>query len=119
MPALLNREEERAVLNGLLEDLRSGRGRVLVVRGEAGVGKSALLDRLADLPAPQRDALQATTAFASADTPVQESLQWGWLARVADKAMWDGEGRRLTVRQVQLARDAGALDQAGTPRPPR
>ena len=95
MPALLNREEERAVLNGLLEDLRSGRGRVLVVRGEAGVGKSALLeyatgaaadmrvipaagvesemelafaslhqlcgpllDRLADLPAPQRDALQ-------------------------------------------------------------
>src|SRR5579872_1546154 len=47
MPELLDREEERAALDGLLEDLRSGRGRVLVVRGEAGVGKSALLDYLA------------------------------------------------------------------------
>ena len=54
---------------------------------------------------------QATSAFASADIPVQESLQWGWLVRVADKALWDDEGRRLTVRQVQLARDVGALDQ--------
>jgi DNA-binding CsgD family transcriptional regulator len=54
---------------------------------------------------------QATTAFASADIPVQESLQWGWLVRVADRALWDEDGRRLTVRQVQLARDVGALDQ--------
>jgi DNA-binding CsgD family transcriptional regulator len=54
---------------------------------------------------------QATSAFASADIPVQESLQWGWLVRVADRALWDDEGRRLTVRQVELARDVGALDQ--------
>ena len=47
MPELLDREAERAALDGLLEDLRSGRGRVLVVRGEAGVGKSALLEYLA------------------------------------------------------------------------
>ena len=33
-----------AALDGLLGDLRSGRGRALVVRGEAGVGKSALLE---------------------------------------------------------------------------
>jgi len=93
-PAMLNRERERAALDELLEDLRSGRGRALVVRGEAGVGKSALLeyvvgaaadlpvaraagvesemelafaglhllcapllDRMEDLPGPQRDAL--------------------------------------------------------------
>ncbi len=43
-PALLNRQPERAVLDNLLRDLRSGRGRALVVRGEAGVGKSALLE---------------------------------------------------------------------------
>ena len=54
---------------------------------------------------------QATTAFARADIPVQESLQWGWLVRVADQSMWGEDGRRLTVRQVQLARDVGALDQ--------
>src|SRR5580693_5950237 len=94
MPALLDRERERAALDGLLGDLRLGRGGALVVRGEAGMGKSALLeyvagaaadirvaravgvesemelafagvhqlcapllDRLEDLPDPQRDAL--------------------------------------------------------------
>jgi DNA-binding CsgD family transcriptional regulator len=30
---------------------------------------------------------------------------------VADRGFWAEEGRSLTVRQVQLARDAGALDQ--------
>src|SRR6516165_6753715 len=44
MPALLDRQRERATLDGLLGDLRSGHGRALVVRGEAGVGKSALLE---------------------------------------------------------------------------
>src|SRR6516165_11121942 len=41
--SLVNRQRERAALDGLLGDLRAGRGRALVVRGEAGVGKSALL----------------------------------------------------------------------------
>ncbi|HEX6523489.1 MAG TPA: AAA family ATPase [Streptosporangiaceae bacterium] len=93
-PTMLDREAERAAVDGLLGDLQSGLGRALVVRGEAGVGKSALLDytiqaaagmrvaraagvesemelafaslhllcaplldRLEDLPGPQRDAL--------------------------------------------------------------
>ena len=43
-PALVDRQRERAALDGLVQDLRSGRGRALVVRGEAGVGKSALLE---------------------------------------------------------------------------
>jgi DNA-binding CsgD family transcriptional regulator len=43
-PLLLDRARERAALDGLLGDVRSRRGRALVVRGEAGVGKSALLE---------------------------------------------------------------------------
>src|SRR6516162_6997582 len=43
-PALLGRQREREALDDLVEDLRSGRGWALVVRGEAGVGKSALLE---------------------------------------------------------------------------
>jgi DNA-binding CsgD family transcriptional regulator len=54
MSTLLDREEERAALDGLLQDLRSGRGRVLVVRGEAGVGKSALLEYAAGAAADMR-----------------------------------------------------------------
>jgi predicted ATPase len=53
-PSLLGRQEERATLDGLLEDLRSGRGRALVLRGEAGVGKSALLDYVAEAAADMR-----------------------------------------------------------------
>src|ERR1700751_2634580 len=41
---LLGRQRERQALDSLMEDLRSGRGWALVVRGEAGVGKSALLE---------------------------------------------------------------------------
>jgi len=54
MPALLDRQRERAVLDGLLGDLRSGRGRVLVVRGAAGVGKSALLEYMTGAAADMR-----------------------------------------------------------------
>jgi DNA-binding CsgD family transcriptional regulator/tetratricopeptide (TPR) repeat protein len=42
--ALRGRREECAVLDRLLEGARAGRSGVLVVRGEAGVGKTALLD---------------------------------------------------------------------------
>ncbi|TDW22624.1 ATP-binding protein [Kribbella kalugense] len=41
---LLGRRPERAVLDRLLAEVRSGGSRVLVVRGEAGVGKTALLN---------------------------------------------------------------------------
>ena len=58
-PALLNREGERAALDGLLGDLRSGRGRALVVRGEAGVGKSALLQYVVGAAADMRVARAA------------------------------------------------------------
>jgi len=65
-----------------------------------------------DGPAAAATALrQATGAFDSADTPLDDGLQWGWLARVADKALWDDGDWRVTARQVQLARDAGALHQ--------
>src|SRR5262245_14141276 len=42
-PVFRGRSSERALLDRLLEDVRSGRSAVLVVCGEAGVGKTALL----------------------------------------------------------------------------
>ena len=54
---------------------------------------------------------QATSAFASPGISDEEILRWGFVATVADEALWDDEGWRVTIRQVQLARDVGALDQ--------
>ena len=41
---LRGRRDECAVLDGLLRDVRGGRSGALVVRGEAGIGKTALLE---------------------------------------------------------------------------
>ena len=41
---LLDRHGERAVLDGVLDQARWGSSAVLVVRGEPGIGKTALLD---------------------------------------------------------------------------
>ena len=46
--ALLGRNAEFASLDRVLEDARAGRGCVLVLRGEPGVGKSTLLDYVAE-----------------------------------------------------------------------
>jgi AAA ATPase domain len=44
---LRDRFSERGVLDRFVADVRAGEGRALVVRGEPGVGKTALLDYLA------------------------------------------------------------------------
>ena len=44
---LLDRVSERAELDRFVADVRAGQSRVLVLRGEAGVGKTALLRHLA------------------------------------------------------------------------
>jgi DNA-binding CsgD family transcriptional regulator len=45
-PLLVGRARECAVLDGLVRDIRRGDGRSLVLWGEAGIGKTALLDYL-------------------------------------------------------------------------
>src|SRR6202167_5854219 len=44
---LTDRRDERGVLDQLIDVVRAGGSRVLVVRGEPGIGKSALLNYLA------------------------------------------------------------------------
>jgi DNA-binding CsgD family transcriptional regulator len=103
---LRGRQNECAALDGLLATVRKGESRVLVVRGEAGVGKTALLehlvaaasdvrvlravgvesemelafaalhqlcapilDRLARLPAPQREALETVFGMSGGAAP--------------------------------------------------
>jgi DNA-binding CsgD family transcriptional regulator len=46
--SLLGRADECAALDGLLDDVRRGQSRSLVLRGEAGIGKTSLLRYLVD-----------------------------------------------------------------------
>ncbi len=46
-PPLVGRGDELALLDGALAAARTGQSRVLVLRGEAGIGKTALLDHVA------------------------------------------------------------------------
>jgi len=66
-----------------------------------------------DGPAAAAPALrQAASAFASADLPRKEGLQFGWMASGAANALWDTDGHRaILVQQVRLTRAAGALEQ--------
>src|SRR5690606_404983 len=65
---LLGRQSERQVLEALIADVRADRGRVLVVRGEAGVGKSALLEHLAE-QASGCQVLRATSVESEMELP--------------------------------------------------
>ncbi|HEY1000728.1 MAG TPA: ATP-binding protein, partial [Streptosporangiaceae bacterium] len=42
-PAFRGRARERQALDGLLDRVRGGESAVLVIRGEAGIGKTALM----------------------------------------------------------------------------
>jgi hypothetical protein len=46
--SLLGRAQECALLDHLIADVRVGRSRSLMLRGEAGIGKTALLEHLVD-----------------------------------------------------------------------
>ncbi len=104
--SLCGRRSECEVLDGLLDGVRGGHSAVLVIRGEAGIGKTALLDyavdaapdlravraggvesemelafaalhqlcgplldRLEDLPGPQRDALETVFGMKAGPAP--------------------------------------------------
>ena len=54
---------------------------------------------------------QAASAFAGADAPAQELLQFGLMAHAAAMVLWDEDGARaIMVRQVRFTRDLGALE---------
>jgi AAA ATPase domain len=64
---LLGRERECAVIDRVLGDANGGVGGALVVRGEAGIGKSALLDYAAQRAAPGMAVLRAGGVEAESD----------------------------------------------------
>jgi DNA-binding CsgD family transcriptional regulator len=102
-----------ATSGGLLEVSQAARA---APRSAGEVGPSdLLLDGLATLITDGRDAAaptlrRATRAFASEAISAEESFRWGWLATLPAEVLWDdGSWHAINVRQVQRAREVGAL----------
>lgn len=71
-PVLHGREDELAAIDGLLERARTGASGVLVLRGDPGIGKSALLDTAAERAAvtvPATGVLRARGVEFEAEIP--------------------------------------------------
>ena len=64
-------------------------------------------------PPPRRCGRPAAPlpARTSRERAAEKVFRWGRTGQGCLRALWDVEGWRLTTRHVQLARDAGALDQ--------
>ena len=68
MPALYGRGEELAAVGRLVEGMRAGRAGALVLTGEAGIGKTALLDAAEQMAAGAR-VLRVTGVESEAELP--------------------------------------------------
>ncbi len=100
---LLGREYEGAAIERLLEDARSGRSRTLVIRGEAGIGKSALLGYAIERAEEMR-VLRARGIESEAELAFSGLLE---LSRpILDRL------EELPVRQALALRTAFALEPA-------
>lgn len=100
---LLGREHERAAIEALVEDARNGRSRTLVIRGEAGIGKSALLGHAVEC-ADELRVLHARGIESEAELAFSGLLE---LSRPVLDRLGD-----LPARQALALRTAFALESA-------
>ena len=102
-----------AAAGGLLEVSRAARA--APVPAHTPHPSDLLLDALALLITEGRNAAapalrRASEAFAATDDQAENRFRWTWLPPVPSYVLWDDEGwYAINARQLQLARDAGAL----------
>jgi predicted ATPase len=113
---LVGRERECAAVDGLLRDARAGMGGSLVVRGEAGIGKSTLLGYARQRAAPMRvlsaGGVQAESdlAFAGLHELLRPVLAYlGELPGVQSQALAGALGLAASARADRLLISAAVL----------
>jgi DNA-binding CsgD family transcriptional regulator len=102
-----------AATGDLLEVSRTARS--APSSSDSGRPSDLLLDSLSTLitdgVALSADVLRrATSAFRDDPSPTPENFRWGWMATIPANVLWDeASWHAINSRQVQEARDAGAL----------
>ncbi len=102
---LYGREAEQRIIGQLLADARNGSSRVLVIRGEAGIGKTALLDFAAGEAA-------GMTVLRGAGTEVEAELPFAALHMLLRPVL--GRTGDLSVRQAAALAGAFGLGPAAS-----
>ena len=101
MRALLDRDVELAEISRRLAEARSGSGRVIVVEGPAGIGKSTLLTA-----AGRTAGMDGVTVLRARCSPLEQHAAWG-MARQLFEPLRAGPGwEELTVGAAGLAERA-------------
>ncbi len=101
MRALLDRDVELAEIGRRLAEARSGSGRVIVVEGPAGIGKSTLLTA-----AGRTAGMDGVTVLRARCSPLEQQAAWG-MARQLFEPLRTGPGwDELTVGAAGLAERA-------------
>ncbi len=100
---LVGRERELAMLAGVVEDARGGSGQLVDIVGEPGIGKSRLLDEVAE----RADADHVLEATAEAFTVTTPYIVWRELLRTAIDVRWEDPDavvlERLRARVAAVA----------------
>src|SRR5919198_1028070 len=102
---LRGREAERAAIDGMLDGVRAGEGGALAIRGEPGIGKSAVLALLSEA-AGERPVLCLVDDAHWADAPSLDALTF-----VARRVGSEPIGLLLAVRDGE----GRGIEQAGLP----
>ena len=82
MYELLGRRDECAALDRLVADVLASSSRVLILQGEAGVGKSALLRYLSGRISGEANGTSARCSPSSASAP-GGSCSWPWPIKIS------------------------------------
>lgn len=112
---LLEREAELHALSVLLDGAKAGSGRALVIEGEAGVGKTALLERACD-----GAATRGMTVLRARGGELEREFQWGvvrqlfesWLAGLSEARRSVQLSGSAALAEPVFSRDSAALETA-------
>jgi predicted ATPase len=96
--SLIGRERELELLGDLLGVVRDGSAVVVLLEGEAGIGKTRLLASVSDL-ALERD----MTVFRGAAHPLERTRPFGPLVDALDLVPSSGEARRAGIGRLLMA----------------
>ena len=88
---LLGRADECGLLDGLIADIRRGQSRSLVLRGEAGIGKTALLKYLIDSASEDRHPATRCCGSRCPRSPLDPGQAGVARSRRAVKSVWNAQ----------------------------